>query len=218
MCLSLLLEVLVVAAPFQMQISVDQAVQAGDGRLVWILGAAFTAVVLVQASISLVRAWATAVFGMRIGYELMDRFVRALHRKSARFHLKHHTADILSRGRSVQAIQTIVSAQMIQALLDAVMSVVLVVGDVPLLCRCLRRSLSASACSTSPPPRRFGRRRSKTSRRAVRVAAKADATFLEKRTRSAGDQAVRQGDGACHGLAQQVRRAHQLATRGRGGC
>ena len=37
---------------------------------------------------SVVRAWMLAVFGARVGYELKDRFVRALHRKSARFFLR----------------------------------------------------------------------------------------------------------------------------------
>lgn len=177
-CLSLLLEVLVVVAPFQMQISVDQAVQAGDGRLVWMLGGAFAAVVLVQTSISMVRAWATAVFGMRVGYDLMDQFVRSLHRKSARFFLKHHTGDILSRSRSVNAVQTIVSAQMIQTLLDMLMSAVLVVVmfmAVPLMGAVVAGFGLLNIAATTA----LRQAALENSRRSLRVAAKADSMFLE---------------------------------------
>jgi ATP-binding cassette, subfamily B, bacterial CvaB/MchF/RaxB len=176
--LSLLMEVLVLVAPLQMQMSIDHAVQSGDGRLVWVLGIGFAIVVLIQASVSMVRAWATAVFGTRVGYDLMDRFVRALHGKSARFFLKHHTADILSRSRSVDTIQTLVTAQLIQALLDAVMSVAMVlvmVAIVPVMGAVVTGFGLLNLAVTA------GLRHAaiENSRRALRVAAKAESLFLE---------------------------------------
>jgi ATP-binding cassette subfamily B protein RaxB len=177
-CLSLLMEVLVLVAPFQVQMSIDHAVQAGDGRLAWVLGAAFGLVVLIQASVSLIRAWAAAVFGTRVGFDLMDRFVRALHRKTARFFLKHHTADILSRGRSVDTIQTIVTAQLIQALMDAVTSLAMVVVMfivVPVLCLAVTAFGLLSLAVTAA----LRHAAIENSRRALRVAAKADSLFLE---------------------------------------
>jgi len=101
--LSILTEALVLVVPLQMQLSIDSALRGADGRLVWVLAIGFTLVVLLQAAIAMVRAWTISVFSTRVGYELKDRFVRALHRKSARFFLKHHSADILSRSRSVVA-------------------------------------------------------------------------------------------------------------------
>lgn len=176
--LSLLMELLVLVTPLQMQMSIDQAVQSADGRLVWVLGVGFAIVVLIQASVSMVRAWATAVFGTRVGYDLMDRFVRALHRKSARFFLKHHTADILSRARSVDTIQTIVTAQLIQALLDAVMSVAMVLvmfAVVPVMGAVVTGFGLLNLAVTA------GLRHAaiENSRRALRVAAKAESLFLE---------------------------------------
>lgn len=176
--LSLLMEMLVLVVPLQMQMSIDHAVVAADGRLVWVLGAGFAVVVLIQASVSMIRAWATAVFGTRVGYDLMDRFVRALHCKSARFFLKHHTADILSRSRSVDAIQTIVTAQLIQALLDAVMSVAMVVVmfiAVPVMGAVVTGFGLLNLAATA------GLRHAaiENSRRALRVAAKAESLFLE---------------------------------------
>ncbi|MEO8310219.1 MAG: peptidase domain-containing ABC transporter [Caldimonas sp.] len=176
--LSILMEVLVLVAPLQMQLSIDSALQGSDGRLVWVLAIGFTLVVLLQAAISVVRAWTLAVFGARVGYELKDRFVRALHRKPARFFLRHHSADVLSRSRSVDTIQSLVTAQLLQALLDGVMSIAIVVVmllAVPSMAAVVIVFAAINLGATA------GLRRAgiDVSRRGLRVAAQADAYFLE---------------------------------------
>ncbi len=176
--LSLLMELLVLVAPLQMQMSIDHAVQAADGRLVWVLGAGFALVALIQASVSMVRAWAAAVFGTRVGYDLMDRFVRALHRKSARFFLKHHTADLLSRSRSVDTIQTLVTAQLIQALLDALMSVAMV-AVMFMVMPVLGAVVTGFGVMNIAVTAGLRHAAIENSRRALRVAAQADSLFLE---------------------------------------
>ena len=176
--LSLLMEVLVLVIPLQMQLSIDRALEGADGRLIWVLAIGFTLVVLLQSAIAMVRAWTISVFSSRVGYELKDRFVRALHRKSARFFLRHHSADILSRSRSVDTIQSLVTAQLLQALLDAVMSVAIVVVmllAVPALAAVVIAFAALNLAVTA------GLRHAaiEVSRRSLRVAAQADAFFLE---------------------------------------
>lgn len=176
--LSILMEVLVLIVPLQIQLSIDRALQGADGRLIWVLGLGFGLVVLLQAAISMVRAWTIAVFSTRVGYELKDRFVRALHRKSARFFLKHHSADILSRSRSVDTIQSLVTAQLLQALLDAAMSIAIVVVmliAVPSMAAVVIVFAALNLAATA------GLRHAaiEISRRSLRVAAKADSFFLE---------------------------------------
>ena len=181
--LSIALEILVIVVPLQMQLSVDRALQGSDGRLVWVLAIGFTLVVLLQSSISVVRAWTISVFGARVGFELKDRFVRALHRKPASFFLKHHSADLLSRSRSVDTIQSLVTAQLLQALLDAVMSIALIVVmlvAVPWMALVVIVFAALNVGATA------GLRHAaiEVSRRGLRVAAQADAYFLEN-TRAA---------------------------------
>jgi ATP-binding cassette subfamily B protein RaxB len=176
--LSLLLEVLVLVVPMQLRLSIDTALQGGDRRLIWALAAAFALVVLLQTCVSVVRAWAVAVFGTRVGYELKDRFVRSLHLKSARFFLKHHSADILSRSHSVDMIQHMVTAELLQALLDLVMSlaiVVLLFAMVPILALVVVFFGVVNLTATG------GLRRAamEVSRRSLRVGAAADSLFLE---------------------------------------
>jgi ATP-binding cassette subfamily B protein RaxB len=176
--LSILTEALVLVIPLQMQVSIDSALRGADGRLVWVLAVGFTLVVLLQAAISMVRAWTISVFSARVGYELKDRFVRALHRKSARFFLKHHSADMLSRSRSVDTIQLLLSAQLLQALLDTVMSLAIVAVmllAVPAMAAVVVAFAALNLLAT------LGLRHAaaEISRRSLRVAARADSFFLE---------------------------------------
>ncbi len=195
--LSLLMELLVLVAPLQMQLSIDRAVPSADGRLVWVLGGAFLLVLLIQAAVSMIRAWAATVFGVRVGFGLMDRFVRALHRKPAGFFLKHHTADVLSRGRSVEHIQLLITAQLIQALLDALMSVAMVVVmfvAVPLLAAVVTGFGLLNIAVTAA----LRHAAIENSRRSLRMAATVDALFLEnaraaRAIRLFGKEAVRMG-------------------------
>ncbi len=195
--LSLLMEVLVLVAPVQMRMSIDTALAAADGRLVWVLGVAFGILVLIQASVSLIRSWASAVFGARFGFELHDRFVRALHRKPATFFLKHHSADILNRGRSVVTIQSFVTAQMIQALMDAVMSTLMVVVmfvAVPAMATAVLAFGLLNIATTAA----LRQAAADNSRRGLKAAAKADSVFLEnargaRAIKLFGKEAVRTG-------------------------
>jgi ATP-binding cassette subfamily B protein RaxB len=123
--LSIFLEMLVLLLPMQVQLSVDNATLVADHRLPWILGIGFGLFALGESLIGMLRTWSIALFGARLGYELRDRFVRSLHAKPAEFFVRHHTADLMNRHRSVDVIQGVVTAQLIQALLDGIMLVVL---------------------------------------------------------------------------------------------
>jgi len=182
-CLSLLLELFVVIAPLQMQMSIDNAMQVSDGRLAWALGIGFAIIILIQGAVSTLRAWSTNVFGIRVGFELRDRFVRAVHRKPATFFLKHHTADILNRARSVDTIQTLITGQMLQAFLDAGMSIVLVVVMfvvMPIMASIVVGFGIVNVVVTAA----LRHIAIENSRRQLRVASRADALFLEN-TRAA---------------------------------
>ena len=176
--LSVLLEALVLVAPLQMQMSVDVAVQAADGRLVWVLGAGFGCIMLIQACIAVMRAWSAAVFGTQINFDLHDRFVNALHRKPPRFFLRHHTADLLNRGRSVDAIQTLLTGQGIQVMLDTLISSLMILvmfNAVPLLATIVVAFGLLNIGVTTA----LRQAAVENSRRHLRAAAEAESLFLE---------------------------------------
>lgn len=195
--LSLMLETLVLITPLQMQMSVDTAVQAADGRLVWVLAGGFSLLVLIQACVSVMRAWTAAVFSSHVNFSLHDRFMDVLQRKPARFFLKYHTADILNRARSVDAIQTLLTGQGVQVLLDSLVTVVMVVVMLvikPLLALIVV-GLGVLNMSVTALLRRAA---TDNSRRQLRVAARTDSLFLEN-ARAAraialyGKQSIRTG-------------------------
>jgi ATP-binding cassette subfamily B protein RaxB len=176
--LSVLLELLVLVMPMQMRVSVDTALQSSDARLAWILGAGFLLVALVLGAISVVRTWVLVVFGTRVAFELRNRFVRALHEKPPAFFLKHHTGDILSRAHSVDSIQALVTTRLLQAFLDALMSIAIVVvllvtspllGGAVVLLGLINVGTTALLHETAV----------QNSRRHLRAVAKADSIFLE---------------------------------------
>ncbi len=119
---SLVLEVLVIALPFQLRASIDGGLATGDQRFVLLLGVLFAILVLLRSSLGIVRGWLANVCSRRVGFELMDRFVRALHRKPGDFFLRRHTGDILNRSRSVIFIQQTLTAELLLVLLDMVLA------------------------------------------------------------------------------------------------
>src|SRR5262249_40574798 len=63
LALSAALQIAAFAAPFQIQLVVDEAVYHGDQDLLLVLALAFGALAIVQASIEALRGWALKVFG-----------------------------------------------------------------------------------------------------------------------------------------------------------
>jgi ATP-binding cassette subfamily B protein RaxB len=125
-----------------------------------------------------VRAWTLSVFGARVGYELKDRFVRALHRKPARFFLRYHSADILSRSRSVDTIQALLTAQLLQAMIDSVMSIA-IIGALAFLAPPMALVVVTFALLNVAVTASLRLRAIELSRSSLRLGAQADAYFLE---------------------------------------
>lgn len=176
--LSLAIELLILIVPFQLQFSVDTALRTSDARLIWVLAAGFTGIVLLQSAISVVRAWTLSVLGARVGFELKDRFVRALHQKPARFFLRYHSADILSRSRSVDTIQTLLTAQLLQAMIDSIMSIA-IIAALAVVAPPMAFVVVIFALLNVAVTAGLRLRAIELSRNSLRMAAQADAYFLE---------------------------------------
>ena len=128
LALSVALQVVSFAAPLQIQIVVDEAINQGDDKLLSVLALGFGALVLVQAAIEGLRAWAIQVFGNLLTFQIVGNVVRHLLRLPSDFFEKRHVGDILSRIRSTSAIQDALTRGLAAALIDGVM--VMLVGVV----------------------------------------------------------------------------------------
>jgi ATP-binding cassette subfamily B protein RaxB len=121
LALSVALQVVSFAAPLQIQIVVDEAINQGDDKLLSVLALGFGALVLVQAAIEALRGWAIQVFGNMLTFQIVGNVVRHLLRLPSDYFEKRHVGDILSRIRSTTAIQDALTRGLAAALIDGAM-------------------------------------------------------------------------------------------------
>jgi ATP-binding cassette, subfamily B, bacterial CvaB/MchF/RaxB len=122
MLLSAALQIAAFAAPFQIQLVVDEAVYHTDQDLLLVLALAFGALVIVQASVEALRGWALRVYGHLLSFQIVGNLVRHLMRLPADFFEKRHVGDILSRINSVQPIQEAITRGVVAAIIDGAMA------------------------------------------------------------------------------------------------
>lgn len=122
LALSLALQIAVFAAPFYLQLVVDDAVLHADRDLLMVLALGFGALILVQAAIEALRSWALRVFGQQMAFQVVGNLVRHMLRLRADFFEKRHVGDILSRLGSVQPIQDAVTRGAVAAIIDGMMA------------------------------------------------------------------------------------------------
>jgi ATP-binding cassette subfamily B protein RaxB len=122
--LSLALQVVTFAAPFQLQLVVDQALFRSDADLLTVLALAFGGLALIQAGLDSLRGWALRIYGQLFTFQVMGNLVRHLLRLPADFFEKRHLGDILSRLGSVGPIQDAITRGLVAAMIDGVMALI----------------------------------------------------------------------------------------------
>jgi ATP-binding cassette subfamily B protein RaxB len=125
--LSLALQIAVFALPFQMQLVVDEAIFRADRDLLTVLAIGFGSLVIIQATIEAMRAWALQVFGQMLSFQMVGNLVRHLIRLPSDWFEKRHVGDILSRIGSAGAIQDVLTRGVIAAIIDGVMAIVAII-------------------------------------------------------------------------------------------
>src|SRR5262249_15310119 len=120
LALSAALQIAAFAAPFQIQLVVDEAVYHGDQDLLLVL--AFGALAIVQASLEALRGWALKVFGFLLSFQIVGNLVRHMMRLPADFFEKRHVGDIFSRIGAVQPIQEAITRGLAAAIIDGIMA------------------------------------------------------------------------------------------------
>lgn len=127
LALTIGLQVIVFAMPFQMQLIVDQAIQQGDLDLLLVIALGFGGLVIMQAALEFMRGWSVLVFGQQMTFQIIGNVVRHLIRLPSEFFEKRHVGDILSRVSSANRIQDVLTQGFITAFMDGITSVIAVV-------------------------------------------------------------------------------------------
>ena len=121
--LSFALEVFAIAMPFFLQLTVDRVIVGRDRDLLTVLGVAFGALVIIQVAVSGVRAWVGVYLSTNINLKLLTTLFNHMLRLPLSWFEKRNIGDIVSKFRSVDAIQRTLTTTFVETAVDGVMVV-----------------------------------------------------------------------------------------------
>ncbi|HEX4333997.1 MAG TPA: peptidase domain-containing ABC transporter [Usitatibacter sp.] len=121
--LSFALEVFAIAMPFYLQLVVDRVLVGRDEDLLTVLGVAFVTLVIIQATITAVRAWVGVFLSTSISHKLLTALFNHMLRLPLAWFEKRNIGDIVSKFRSVDAIQRTLTTTFVETAVDGVMVV-----------------------------------------------------------------------------------------------
>ncbi len=121
--LSLLLQVVLLASPFYMQLVVDDAVMKNDGNLLTALALGFGLLLLINIAATWLRSQVLLYFGNALNFQMSANLFNHLVRLPLEWFEKRHIGDIVSRFGATAPIQTLFSQGLIGAVVDGVMAV-----------------------------------------------------------------------------------------------
>lgn len=123
MVLSLALEVFAIAMPLFLQMVVDRVLVGRDRDLLTVLGIAFCALVIIQVAVSAVRAWVGVYLSTHINLKLLTTLFNHMLRLPLAWFEKRNIGDIVSKFRSVDAIQRTLTTTFVETAVDGLMVV-----------------------------------------------------------------------------------------------
>ncbi|KAA5613323.1 peptidase domain-containing ABC transporter [Rhodovastum atsumiense] len=121
--LSVILEALVIASPFYMQIVLDEVVARGDADLLTVLALGFGLLTLISVTATALRSHLVLVVQNAVHFQIGARLFHHLLRLPLTWFEKRHVGDIMSRFGSIEPIRNLLAEGLITALLDGVMAI-----------------------------------------------------------------------------------------------
>lgn len=121
--LSLVLQVIVLALPFYVQLTIDEAILREDVDLLTILAVSFGVLYILSALVEGFRSWIILVIGQSMTFQMAGNVLRHLMRLPGNYFEKRHVGDLTSRVGSVRPIQQTLTESTISAIIDGVMAI-----------------------------------------------------------------------------------------------
>jgi ATP-binding cassette subfamily B protein RaxB len=119
--LAVALECVVIALPFFLQWTVDQALPSADGDLLTTLALGFGLLILIQGAIHAVRNWLLISLSTNLNFQWYGNVFGHLVRLPLDYFEKRHIGSIISSFGSISTIQRSVTTTFVQAVVDGVM-------------------------------------------------------------------------------------------------
>ena len=120
--LTLLLQLVALSTPIQMQLIVDEVIARSDYPLLPVVISAGIILLVVRGGLEALRNWVLQVFGLLLQQHMTSRIVGHLLRLPAAFYRTHDLGDLASRISSLTAIQETFTRGVASALLDGAMA------------------------------------------------------------------------------------------------
>src|SRR4030088_698551 len=130
--LSVVIEILILAAPFYMQLTVDEVIARGDVDLLLVLGLGFALLLLIKVASTATRSFIILILQNTLSLQIGARLFHHLVRLPLSFFEKRHIGDILSRFGSIEPIRNMLAEGLITGLIDGLMSVLMFTYSVQL--------------------------------------------------------------------------------------
>ncbi len=121
--LSLALEVFAIAMPFFLQLVVDRVIVGRDRDLLTVLGVAFGALVVITVAVTAVRAWVSVYLSTNVNLRLLSTLFAHMVKLPLAWFEKRNIGDIVSKFRSVDAVQRTLTTTFVETVVDGIMVV-----------------------------------------------------------------------------------------------
>ncbi len=122
--LSIVLQVIVLASPFYLQLVIDEAVVKFDLKFLFILALAFGGLAVIRVITQMMREWTILYFGYQMSFQMVANLFRHLIHLPTEFFEKRHIGDVLSRMRSTSPIQEALTQSVVAAIIDGIMAII----------------------------------------------------------------------------------------------
>jgi ATP-binding cassette subfamily B protein RaxB len=122
--LSLLIELLVLSAPFYLQLVIDESILKGDFSLLSVLALAFGALLVFRVGALTLRSLSTQYISNVLSFDTKARIFNHLVRLPLDWFHKRQVGDVLSRFSAVRAIQAFVAQGALTGILDGILGTV----------------------------------------------------------------------------------------------
>ncbi len=120
--LSIILQLIVLASPFFLQLVVDGVLPHDNKGLLLALALGFGGLAILRAVTEAVRSWAILRYGNQMSVQMVGNVFHHLMALPVSFFEKRHIGDIISRMNSTQPLQQALTQTVVSTLIDGVMA------------------------------------------------------------------------------------------------
>ncbi|MBB1385586.1 peptidase domain-containing ABC transporter [Pseudoalteromonas sp. SG45-5] len=122
--LSMLLQVFTLAAPYYIQLVIDDVILTSDTSLLTVLAVGFLLVMVFEIATNALRGFTLLHFGNQMNIQLGANLFHHLVRLPLSYFEKRHMGDVVSRFGSLQEVKRLLTTGVIEAIIDGLMAII----------------------------------------------------------------------------------------------